>query len=69
MTNYNEREVEQILDGPVFKFLELIEHLPEEVILMGSSSIFRWFKENITDPTLLAALEQILKEYPELNIK
>ena len=69
MSNYNESEIDEVLDGPVFKFLKLIEQIPEEIILMGPSSIFSWFKENITDPTLMAALEQIIKEHPELNIK
>ena len=69
LSNYNGREIDEILDGPVFKFLELIEQMPEEIILMGPSSIFSWLKENITDPTLMAALEQIIKEHPELNIK
>ena len=69
LSNYNESEIDEILDGPVFKFLELIEQMPEEIILMGPSSIFSWLKENITDPTLMTALEQIIKEHPELNIK
>ena len=69
MSNYNESEIDEILDGPIFKFLELIEQMPEDIILMGPSSIFSWFKENITDPTLMAALEQIIKEHPELSIK
>ena len=69
MNNFNENEIDAILDGPVFKFLALIEQMPEEIILMGPSSIFSWFKENITDPTLMAALEQIIKEHPELSIK
>ena len=69
MSNYNESEIDEILDGPVFKFLALIERMPEEIILMGPSSIFSWFKENITDPNLMAALEQIIKLHPELNIK
>ena len=69
LSNYNENEIDGILNGPVFKFLELIEQMPEEVILMGSPAIFKWFNENMTDPTLRAALEQILEEHPELNIK
>ena len=69
MSNYNESEIDEILNGPIFKFLELIEQIPEEIILMGPASIFSWFKENITDPTMMASLEQIIKEHPELNIK
>ena len=69
MSNYKESEIDEILEGSVFKFLELIERMPEEIILKGSPAIFSWFKENITDPTLMAALEQIIKEHPELNIK
>ena len=69
LSNYNESGIDEILDGPIFKFLALIEQMPEEIILMGPSSIFSWFKENITDPTLMAALEQMIKEHPELNIK
>ena len=69
LSNYNESEIDDILNGPVFKFAKLIEQMPEEVILMGPSSIFSWFKKNITDPTLMASLEQIIKEHPELNIK
>lgn len=69
MRNDHESEIDDILNGPVFKFAELIEKMPEEIILMGPSSIFSWLKENITDPTLMAALEQIIKEHPELNIK
>lgn len=69
MSNNHESEIDDIFDGPVFKFLGLIEQMPEEIILKGPSSIFSWLKENITDPTLMAALEQIIKEHPELNIK
>ena len=69
MSNYNESEIDAILNGPIFKFAELIEQMPEEVILMGSPAIFKWFNENIKDPILRAALEQILEEHPELNIK
>lgn len=69
LSNYSESEIDGILEGPLFKFLEIIEQMPEEIILMGPSSIFSWFKENITDPTLMAGLEQIIKEHPELNIK
>lgn len=69
MSNYKESEIDEILNGPVFKFLELIEQMPEEIILKGSPAIFSWFKENITDPNLMATLEQIIKENPELNIK
>lgn len=69
LSEYKESELDDILNSPVFKFLELIEQMPEEVILMGSPAIFSWLKENITDPTLMAALEQILKEHPTLNIK
>lgn len=69
LSDYNKSELDHVFNGPVFKFLELIEQMPEEVILMGSPAIFSWFKENITDPTLMAALEQILTKHPELNIK
>ena len=32
--------------------------MPEKIILKGRPPIFSWFKENITDPTLMAGLEQ-----------
>ena len=49
MSNYNENEIDAILNGPIFKFAELIEQMPEEVILMGSPAIFKWFNENMKD--------------------
>lgn len=69
MSSYKELEIDDLLNNPVFKFLEAVEQMPEEIILKGSSAIFSWFKENITDPTLLAALDQLIQEHPELKIK
>ncbi|BBW96472.1 hypothetical protein ACPVTF_07980 [Geobacillus icigianus] len=55
MEEWIEEELPQLDDYE--QALSIIEQIPESVVLEGTDAIINWYKENIDDPAVLAAIQ------------